>query len=111
MGEQGGWVPFRTGAETGRPGVLTELAHAIQDYSGIQFIPVNLPSKRAEKAIAYIMVLACIATIIQIYPFSIFFLVLLKTLKVLLKRRAFMQVHQRVLLRCCCLRMCLLQSE
>jgi hypothetical protein len=51
MGEQGGWVPFRTGAETGRPGVLTELVKAMEEYSGIQFVPVNLPSKRAEKAL------------------------------------------------------------
>ena len=49
MGEQGGWVPFRTGTETGRPGALSELAQAMQSYSGIQFIPVNLPSKRAAK--------------------------------------------------------------
>lgn len=51
MGEQGGWVPFRTGAETGRPGVLTELVKAMEEYSGIQFVPVNFPSKRAEKAL------------------------------------------------------------
>jgi polar amino acid transport system substrate-binding protein len=51
IGEQGGWVPFRTGAETSRPGVLVELTLAMQKHSGIQFIPVNLPSKRAEKAL------------------------------------------------------------
>jgi polar amino acid transport system substrate-binding protein len=45
IGEQGGWVPFRIGAETGRPGVLIELSQAMQEYSGIQFITVNLPSK------------------------------------------------------------------
>ena len=51
IGEQGGWVPFHIGAETGRPGVLIELSQAMQEYSGIQFIPVYLPSKRAEKAL------------------------------------------------------------
>lgn len=50
MGEQGGWVPFHANAETGRPGVFTELAQLMEKHSGIQFIPVNLPSKRAEKA-------------------------------------------------------------
>lgn len=50
-GEQGGWVPFRTGAETGRPGVLIELTQAMQEYSEIEFIPVDLPAKRAEKAL------------------------------------------------------------
>jgi ABC-type amino acid transport substrate-binding protein len=51
MGELGGWVPFRTGAATGRAGVLIELSQAMEDYSGIQFIPVNFPAKRAEKAL------------------------------------------------------------
>jgi hypothetical protein len=50
-GVQGGWVPFRTGSETGRPGVLANLSQAIQENSGIQFIPGSLPSKRAEKAL------------------------------------------------------------
>ncbi|MBL4631319.1 MAG: transporter substrate-binding domain-containing protein [Paraglaciecola sp.] len=49
--EQGGWVPFKTAAIPGRSGIFIELAQAMQDYSGIQFIPVNLPAKRAEKAL------------------------------------------------------------
>ena len=50
-GEQGGWVPFRTAAKPGNPSVLVDLTQAMQEYSGIQFIPIKLPSKRAQKAL------------------------------------------------------------
>ncbi|MFT6389757.1 MAG: hypothetical protein ACJAUP_003150 [Cellvibrionaceae bacterium] len=43
-------MPFRTGAEIGRLGVLIELSQAMQVYTGIQFISLNLPSKRAYKS-------------------------------------------------------------
>ena len=51
QGEQGGWVPYRRGADVGRPGILIELTQAMQEYSDIQFVPLTLPSKRAEKAL------------------------------------------------------------
>jgi hypothetical protein len=31
MGEQGGWMPFRAGAKTGRPGVLKELTQVCKN--------------------------------------------------------------------------------
>ncbi|MEP2602304.1 MAG: transporter substrate-binding domain-containing protein [Paraglaciecola sp.] len=51
IGEPGGWVPFRTGAEAGQPGVLSELAQLMTAHSDIEFIPVPLPAKRAQKAL------------------------------------------------------------
>lgn len=51
MGMEGGWVPFHTGAETGRKGLLIDLADALQAETGIQFTAVHFPPKRAEKAL------------------------------------------------------------
>lgn len=51
MGMEGGWVPFHTGAETGRKGLLIDLANALQAETGIQFTAVHFPPKRAEKAL------------------------------------------------------------
>lgn len=51
IGEQGGWVPFRSGAETGQLSVLTELAQLMSAHSDIEFIPIPLPAKRAQKAL------------------------------------------------------------
>lgn len=51
VSKEGGWVPFRTSAETGRKGVLEELSDLLQNYSDIEFVPVFFPTKRAEKAL------------------------------------------------------------
>jgi hypothetical protein len=49
MGEQGGWVPFNTGPQTGQQGLFMDVADALQTISQIQFAPVSFPPKRAEK--------------------------------------------------------------
>lgn len=51
MGVEGGWIPYHTGVETGRPGLLIDVANALQASTGIQFITVHFPPKRAEKAL------------------------------------------------------------
>ena len=51
LGGQGGWVPYRKAAVTGADSVFKELSDAMEKYSGIEFLTVNLPQKRAEKAL------------------------------------------------------------
>ncbi|MFT2092003.1 substrate-binding periplasmic protein [Paraglaciecola sp. 2405UD69-4] len=50
-GEQGGWVPFRTGAQANQSGVLTDVTQLISVNSEIEFIPVPLPARRAQQAL------------------------------------------------------------
>jgi len=51
LGEQGGWIPYQTGAKTGHSGMLIDIANALQASTGIQFIAVHFPPRRAEKAL------------------------------------------------------------
>jgi polar amino acid transport system substrate-binding protein len=48
MDSDGGWVPYLTGAQPGESGIMTEITEAIQRHSGIKFVSINLPQKRAE---------------------------------------------------------------
>ena len=49
--ENGGWVPFLTAVEPGRPGIMTDITKALQQYADIDFIPIKLPQKRAKVAL------------------------------------------------------------
>lgn len=49
--ENGGWVPFLTAAELGKPGLMTEITEALQRYSNVEFVPIKLPQKRAKMAL------------------------------------------------------------
>jgi hypothetical protein len=51
MDEEGGWVPFLTAAEPGKPGIMNEITEALQRHSTIKFIPIKLPQKRAKFAL------------------------------------------------------------
>ena len=51
LGGEGGWVPYRKAATTGADSVFKELSESMQRYSGIEFLTVNLPQKRAEMAL------------------------------------------------------------
>ncbi len=47
MDSEGGWVPYLTGSQPGESGIMTDITEAIQRHSGIKFISINLPQKRA----------------------------------------------------------------
>lgn len=51
LGESKGWVPYRTGQDNSQSGILAELVLLIEQYSAIDFQPVNWPMKRAEFAL------------------------------------------------------------
>lgn len=51
LGMEGGWVPYHTGAETGRPGVFIDFTNKLQSMIDIQIVAVHFPPKRAEKAL------------------------------------------------------------
>ena len=51
MDGSGGWVPFLTASEVGKPGIVPEITEAMQRYADIKFIPLSLPQKRAEIAL------------------------------------------------------------
>lgn len=51
LGEQGGWVPYRSGIEDGAPSVFSDLTQHIQTISNIQFVAVHLPQRRANRAL------------------------------------------------------------
>ena len=51
LGSEDGWVPYRTGDEIGEQGVLADLAQLLEMYSTINFTSVNLPMRRAERAL------------------------------------------------------------
>ncbi len=51
LGEDGGWVPFRNAALRGGTSVFEDITIALHQHTGIQFQSINLPQKRAEKAL------------------------------------------------------------
>lgn len=51
LGGDGGWVPYRSGESRGQLGILAEVALLLESHSDIDFKSVNLPMKRAEKAL------------------------------------------------------------
>ena len=51
LGLESGWIPFHRDFDGQSPGVFRLVTRAITQQTGIEFIPVNLPPKRAELAL------------------------------------------------------------
>jgi|TARA_R110000751_G_scaffold105073_3_gene201013 ABC-type amino acid transport substrate-binding protein len=51
LGENSGWVPYRTGQDGSQSGILSELTLLIEQHTTIEFQTVNWPMKRAEQAL------------------------------------------------------------
>lgn len=51
LGENSGWVPYRTGKDESQTGILAELTLLLEQHTTIEFQNVNWPMKRAEQAL------------------------------------------------------------
>lgn len=51
LGENAGWVPYKTGKTIDQDGILAELVVLIEEYSDITFEAVNWPMKREKFAL------------------------------------------------------------
>lgn len=51
LGDNNGWVPYRTGKTIDQVGILAEVALLLEAYTDISFQSVNWPMKRAELAL------------------------------------------------------------